>query len=344
MLKNIPYILSYFVAVLVVLLGALFYRQPVLTALLLLMLLIPGLSLALCFWAKDHLNISFDTLPLAVPSDDETRLVLKMNVKNNSFVPLLNCSMDFLYRNRFYPEDTPHGIVFAAPARSAVSYDIEFDVSVPGLFEYEAGNISVTDLLHLKTWKIPFQKNIKTAILPRETDIGEVEIKKASLEEEAENSLMGELSREIKQIREYAPGDRLRDMHWKQTARLDTPMVREFERMRESFFVLYPVIETGETFEGNGNMLSATLSLWYSLAIKLIKQGETIYTVMFDEGSRTFEKLKASSETDLVQTVYELYCNTPRYFRISREMLERITEEIPNVTVIREGRLADTDG
>lgn len=337
MRKNIPYILSYIVAVLVVLLGALFYRQPVLTALLLLMLLIPVISVLLCFMARERLVISFDTLPLAVPSDDKTRLVLKMNVENSGPVPLLNCSMDFKYRNRFYPDETLHSVVFAAPAKSKDSIDLEFDISAPGLFEFEAGNIGITDLLHLKTWKIPFAKTIKTAILPKETGIENVEIAKAPLEEEAENSLMGELSREIKQIREYAPGDRLRDMHWKQTARLDTPMVREFERMRESFFVLFPVIETGETFAGNGAMLSATLSLWYSLAVKLIKQGETIYTIICEAEGHTYEKLKASSETDLIQTVYELYCNTPRNFGISREMLDRIADEIPNVVIIRDG-------
>ncbi|MCR5324923.1 MAG: DUF58 domain-containing protein [Lachnospiraceae bacterium] len=341
--KNLIYIFTYIVAVLVVLLGALFYRQPVLTALLLLMFLIPVLSIVLCYRAKDNLRVFFDALPLAVPSGENTHPVIKLNVENTGFIPLLNCSMDFKYQNRFYPNETLHSIVFAAPLKSLSTYDIEFDASVPGLLELEAGNLCVTDLLHLKTWKLPFQKTLKTAILPQEKEIENVEVKKASLEEEAENSLTGELSREIRQIREYAPGDRLRDMHWKQTARLDTPMVREFERMRESFYVLYPVVETRETSADGGNVVSATLSLWYSLVVKLIKQGETIYTVVYDADSRTFERIKASSEDELVQTVYELYCSIVPNFRVSEEMLGRIREEIPDVVVIRDGKLMNGD-
>ena len=124
-------------------------------------------------------------------------------------------------------------MVFAAPSKGRRYYDLVFDVAMPGLFEFETDGIKLTDLLHLKTWKISHKTLMKTAILPQETATDNIVIKKAALEEDAENSLTGELSREIRQIREYAPGDKLRDMHWKQTARLDEPMVREVERMRE---------------------------------------------------------------------------------------------------------------
>nr|MCR5268614.1 DUF58 domain-containing protein [Lachnospiraceae bacterium] len=181
-------------------------------------------------------------------------------------------------------------------------------------------------------WKIPFAAHMATAILPEEVATDNFELKKAALEEDAENSLTGELSREVRQIREYAPGDRMRDMHWKQTARLDEPMVREFERMREKFYVLYPVMEVGTKA---ADFLYKTLSIWYSLAEKLIRQGETIFTIFYDTESRSFEKIRAASEDELIRTVYELYCIPAENTGASEELIERIREEIPDVVVIK---------
>ena len=335
--KNIWYIITYVFSVLVITLGTLFYRQPVLTALLLMMLLLPLLSIILCSTSVGKLKVSFETLPIAVSF--ENKLNIKMTVENTGRIPLLNCVMGFTFKNRYFPNGKMHEIVFASPAKSRRYYDLSFEVSVPGLFEFEAGDISTTDMLHLVTWKIPFSTRMKTAILPRETATEGFELKKAALEEDAENSLTGELSREVRQIREYAPGDRMRDMHWKQTARLDEPMVREFERMRENFYVLYPVVEVGSKAEELGHN---ALSLWYSLAKKLIGPGETIFTIIYDTESRSFEKIRASSEDELIRTVYELYCIPPENTGASEELFARIREEIPDVVVIKSNGFEQT--
>ena len=330
MKKNIWYIITYVLSVLVITLGTLFYRQPVLTALLLLMLLLPVLSIILCSISVGKLKVSFETMPVAISF--ENRPNIKMTVENTGLIPLLNCVMGFTFKNRYFPNGKLHEIVFAAPSRSRRRYDLNFDVSVPGLFEFEAGDIYTTDMLHLVTWKIPFAARMATAILPEEVATDNFELKKAALEEDAENSLSGELSREVRQIREYAPGDRMRDMHWKQTARLDEPMVREFERMRENFYVLYPVIEVGTKA---ADFVYKTLSIWYSLAGKLIRQGETIFTIFYDAESRSFEKIRAASEDELIRTVYELYCIPAENTGASEELIERIREEIPGVVVIK---------
>nr|MCR5331965.1 DUF58 domain-containing protein [Lachnospiraceae bacterium] len=172
---------------------------------------------------------------------------------------------------------------------------------------------------------------IKTSILPEETEVDTGTISKASLEEEAENSFTGELSREIRQIREYAPGDRLRDMHWKQTARLDEPMVREFERMRESFYVLCPAVDTKKD-------IRPTLSMWYSLCLRLIKQGETVFTIIPDQNGQSWSMSRAACEDELLDTVYELYCSTGMF---TGEMIERIQSEIGDAVIIRDGKTAE---
>lgn len=43
-------------------------------------------------------------------------------------------------------------------------------------------------------------------------------------------ALAGSGSQEIRQIRDYQPGDSYRTIHWKQSARTDTLMAREYAR------------------------------------------------------------------------------------------------------------------
>ncbi|MBP5331633.1 MAG: DUF58 domain-containing protein, partial [Lachnospiraceae bacterium] len=329
MKKNIVYIVTYILAVLVVLLGALFYRQPVLTALLLLMFMLPVLSILMCSVAKEKLKIGFIPVPLGVTAGNE--MTIRLEIVNESVIPLLNCMLTFSYQNRFFPNRGKNELIFAAPPKSRKVIDLNFDAPVPGLFELETEMIAITDLLHMKTWKIPCVKTVKTSILPEETEVDISNIRKATLEEEAENSYTGEPSREVRQIREYVPGDKLRDMHWKQTARLDEPMVREFERTRESFYVLCPVIEPARE-------LKSTMSVWYSLALKLIKQVETVFTVIPDENGQMYSLVRSGSEEELLETVYELYSGTGI---VTEEMIARIHEEIGNVAVIRDGKIAE---
>ena len=106
--------------------------------------------------------------------------------------------------------------------------------------------------------------------------------------------------------------------------------------IRESFYVFYPVVEIGTK---EHDLIQKTLSVWYSLAKKLIGQGETVITALYDVESRSFEKMKAASEDELIRTVYELYCHSSADFRVSEEILSKIREETPDVMILHNGKM-----
>ena len=48
----------------------------------------------------------------------------------------------------------------------------------------------------------------------------------------------GELTNDLLQLREYQPGDRIKDIHWKMTAKTDELMVKEYDRARDLYYLI----------------------------------------------------------------------------------------------------------
>ncbi|WP_048149978.1 DUF58 domain-containing protein [Thermococcus sp. AM4] len=91
-------------------------------------------------------------------------------------------------------------------------------------------------------------------------------------------SRRGASSREFKEIRNYLPGDPLNAVNWKATARLDVPLVNEYEPEGMATVMIYAdttaEMGTGDIFNGAlESALSLSLSLVYTLLRANLKVG-----------------------------------------------------------------------
>ncbi len=111
---------------------------------------------------------------------------------------------------RFLPEDLEVG---------------RTDVSVEHLY--------VTDLFHLVAFRLPLPPKDRFVVLPPELPV--------TVETERSREIRGDSDQfseqepgpdpsELFDLRDYAPGDPVRAIHWKQTARQGRPQVREFSK------------------------------------------------------------------------------------------------------------------
>lgn len=82
-------------------------------------------------------------------------------------------------------------------------------------------------------------------------------------------------------IREYAPGDSQRQIHWKSTAKTGTLMVRQYEESRRSRMVI--VLASGEDEYANDEEFELAVSAAGSLGVRGIRDGRDVSIVVGGE-------------------------------------------------------------
>ncbi len=319
MKRNLFYIITYFLAAALVFLGTMFYRQPLLIVLLLLMLLLPVMSIAATRYAYTRLEIT-PSLPsgtIQLPHD----LVVKLKMKNPTVVPLLNCELHFHYENLYLPNQIKQTIVLPAEARRENTYRLPFKTSAAGMFTFEITKLYVTDFLHFFSFSLPYHWSGQLPILPPERELPEMKLTKATIEaEDSQPSPDGELTNDLLQLREYQPGDRIKDIHWKMTAKTDELMVKEYDRARDLYYLILPELDR--------DTLQDTLSVFYSLGLKLLKAKELFRVALYRPAGHSFEIRKISGEEELLIALYELYLIKPE---IRSAAYHRFTEQYPDM-------------
>ncbi len=300
--RNIFYIITYFLAAVLVFLGTMFYRQPLLIVLLLLMLLLPIISIAATRYAYTHLQLDF-ALPagqIQLPHE----LKVKISIENPTLIPLLNCELHFHYENLYLPGTPEQVMVLPAEAKQKNLYELPFQTGAAGMFSFEATNLYVTDFLHFYSFSLPCHWKGQIPILPMEMELPEIRLTKAAIEaEDSQPSPDGELTNDLLQLREYQPGDRMKDIHWKMTAKTDDLMVKEYDRAADLYYLLLPELDR--------DSLQDTLSAFYSLGLRLLKSRELFRVALYHPGVCTFEIRKIANEEELLIALYELYLIQP---------------------------------
>ena len=296
--RNIPYIISYIFELLFVFLFALFYRQPLFSVLLLMFLTIPFISLYLTYIETKHLSVSVECKNSAGVMGEDVVFLIRPEHKGH--IPLLNCRMDFFCDNLYYKNEKKNEITFPAEKLKDREISLPYTVSYAGMIVFKAQNIYIPDYLHLFTFKKEIDICIEIPVLPNETPVKKSVIKRPEYvgDEDEISNMDGEKSRDVKEIREYRPGDKLRDIHWKLTAKTDEYMVKEYESVKELFITLLPELVKDD--------LQDTLSSFYSIGKMLVRENEPFY-VCVETGPGYFEKVLVTDDSSLMISLYKLY-------------------------------------
>lgn len=315
--KNIPYIITYILEILLVLLGAIFYRQPLLSVLLLLLALLVPLSILLTKHEIDKLEITATPLSLEVMRNGILNVKITTNYKG--FVPLLNCVIKLTYENLYYPHPEPQEFVFPAEARKNGEFTLPFSVTKSGMVTLKMTSIDITDYLHLYTFTRPLSINLEIPVTPENVPAPAYPRKRvaasASDGDPSEvNTVGGERTQDIKQLREYRVGDRLKDVHWKLTAKTDEMMIREFEEIKELYYLIFPVLTKPNLSEDIENVdstkedsLQDTLDVFLAIGKDLIREREPFSVAIYHSEDNTFTMKVVTEEEDLYFALYELY-------------------------------------
>ena len=112
-----------------------------------------------------------------------------------------------------------------------------------GLMRISLDRLRVYDYFSLFSAGEKLQEEMTAAVFPAPTELRLVFSSAEAGREEPETvsacAVSGDSRDEVRQLREYRPGDLGRDIHWNQSARMDALWVREYERETEEIAEIY---------------------------------------------------------------------------------------------------------
>lgn len=153
-----------------------------------------------------------------------------------------------------------------------------------GMVQVKLEKLKVYDYLTLFSCTKPLHQVLELGVFPKERALQIVFISQGEGETpqmpETAVQYTGDSSGEIRQIREYREGDRLRFIHWNVSARTDKLWVREYEKETELFAEIvldmegFPKLKQGEA--------DAFYELLSALVLGFLRQTEMVKVFWYD--------------------------------------------------------------
>lgn len=196
------------------------------------------------FYVRRRLDLS-----LKLPVGDMqkgTPFNLVINVSNPTLFPVLNATVSLTSGNGFYGESEPHTLTIPLRARDITKAVYPVTMYNCGRLTVSADCISIVDLLGIVELKTKVRQSADCIIMPygEEDDIRALNIYANGVSEASESKEKGYDFSEISGIREYIPGDKLQNIHWKLSVKRDEMMVKE--RVSVSAMQLNIVVELSD--------------------------------------------------------------------------------------------------
>lgn len=297
--QNIKYRITYILTIIFFMIASIFYRQPFCVIMLAVLFVLPLISIWLTkiFSKKISIDYICKTPSVVVKND----IILEITLDNPTFFSFLNCELSFKYSNLFYPNDNIHTLSISAPIKKKNPCIFSLSTSLSGIDEISFFDFRITDPLHLYTYVYKSSRTFNISVIPQ------LENKKYSIFAESfldtENDdisvTKGSLNQELKEIREYRPGDRLQNIHWKLSSKLDELMVKEFQESASRILCILP--------ELSKEYLEDTLSTLWSYMNFLIKSNQFFGICIVNYASATIDYFLITNVTEAMDALLKLF-------------------------------------
>lgn len=294
-------------------------------------IVLPLLSGITLFAVRGKMDVQ---LTLAAYGEKGKAVTGKLLVKNRSFLPADRLRCRVCCENLLTGEKEYTNIPVAAPARSGVDTEFQLKSRHTGKVRISLKSMVWYDLFGLFRSRLSFRGEamavgmIAPNIFPMETQIAYGESTNMDSDEYSMKKAGYDPS-ETFAIREYQPGDRIRQIHWKLTEKFDNLMVRDYGLPIQNTILL--LLETGYgTEEADADCLDALAEALYSVSQELLSQ-QIIHSIGWqNHEENTFQCAEVETEEDLNALLPELLGAVPGrdgmsvadHYMESREQLE----------------------
>ena len=193
-------------------------------AALLLCVILPLVSFGVNFAVRSKLHLS---LSLPTSTTKNTAVTIVAELRNESLFPALRVFVPIQVRNDLTGEVRQFDVALSAGAKSSQRTTFLLESDYCGRLSLQTEKILVMDYFGILPVKAALAANAKTTVLP---DMFPTEVRLTpapAVSDEGSESRRGPDRSEVFQLREYRPGDDVRQIHWKLSSKLDELVWKE---------------------------------------------------------------------------------------------------------------------
>lgn len=180
------------------------------------------------------------------------RISVGIRVKNTSMAVSSNVFLTLKLENEFYQRGSVQTYNFPLYMREDTQIELPFLFENCGKLRISIEKITTTGILGIFTADIPVTSEGKVFyVFPEKLDLSVLDGKYQTGADrqqypKRESEQKGEDAMDISGIREYVPGDRIRDIHWKLSAKSDNDKLFIKEHISQSGDGMYLLVELSE--------------------------------------------------------------------------------------------------
>ena len=283
---------------------------------------LPLISIVAAFYTCKNLETELGIGKNTLEYGEE--VLIEIRLKNHTWFPALQSHIKVFLSNTFLENTVEQ--VLEMPVKPHVESSLRLSLRFMnlGCYTIEADTFSLQDIMGFIIVKKPMNISGEIYVIPCPTTdtLPDVTHFMAGAAEVEESTHKGSDFSEVSDIREYIPGDRIRDIHWKISARCDELMVKERVSTAGSEMVLFPNLIK------NDDAAQHILTCTYSLALSFIRQRLPVCILCWNQTAYCFDEYRFDSTADLIRAYSEIY-KLPLTKRINGEWMRLISSFFP---------------
>ena len=269
------------------------------------------IAVALAFASHAISKKAFDGIEVKVqiPLDsvgEGNEIPVDFIIDNSTLFPMPGVRLDYTVENGFYPNDEKQEMTLPV-RRGRRSFRWKISSVYAGMVILTGKRMRMQDYLGLFVFEREWDADARITVLPNADDII-MDIVENTLvegeEDDTDASLMSEDVTQIKEFREYAPGDRMQRVNWKISAKYDELYVKEFEKLYDRTLSL--LVELRRDSEEIG-FLDELITAFWSAAVKLIDMEIPFRVQWYDKKSGKFCSENVNDEDTLTDAVNQIF-------------------------------------
>lgn len=270
------------------------------------LIVIPILSFLSVYFLRRAVTVFIDGASLVENRRDE--FLFHIHVKNSSPLFANNCVLHVTISNPLFKESTTHTINLPVTPLSTVLASYPVASGHCGIVTISVTEICIYDMFSLFSLKKPLSIIREIPVFPNYNIVTEdfsMDYSKgySNLEE---SKSKGNDTSEVSDIREYIPGDKLQNIHWKLSAKKDLLMVKEHVHLTSNQLIFY--IELALSTE---NVLDKVLDFAYGIGIYLCNNNIPFTYMWYSFARNECCKATILSANELRDTIFEILYESP---------------------------------